>query len=101
MGESSRVGLALNINLEINSVSLFVWFNCGLGGSIQTGKSLGDFAGVCVYYGFPAEHPLSESNFVSWCKNSLALGYGTVTNGGSPAVLIYTSRGFSRCAKVN
>jgi len=52
--ESSRAGLAFNINFGINSVSLFVWFNCGLGGSIQTGKSHGDFAGFSVYCGFPA-----------------------------------------------
>lgn len=76
MVESSRVGLALSVNLEINSVSLFVWFNCGLGGSIQTGKSLGDFAGVCVYYGFPAEHPLSV-------RATLSVGVKTASHWGT------------------
>lgn len=60
MVESSRAGLAFNINLEINTVSLFVWFNCGLGGSIQTGKSRGDFAGFSVRSGCVLqERPLS------------------------------------------
>lgn len=54
MVESSSAGLGFKINVEINSVSLFVWFNCGLGGSIQTGKSHRDSAAFSVYCEFPA-----------------------------------------------
>lgn len=77
MVESSRAGLAFNINLEINTVSLFVWFNCGLGGSVQTGKSHSDFSGFSVYSGFPAgASSLRESDIVRLCRNSLAISTG-------------------------
>lgn len=54
MVESSRAGLGLNRNLEINLVSLFVWFNCGLAGSAQTGKFHSHSANSSVYVKFPA-----------------------------------------------
>lgn len=58
MVESSGAGLDFHINLEINLVSLFVCFNCGLAGSIQTGKFHGDCAAFSVYSGFRQERPL-------------------------------------------
>ena len=54
MVESSRAGLGLNRNLEINLVSLFVWLNCGLAGSAQTGKFHSPSANSSVYVEFPA-----------------------------------------------